>query len=65
MDDAASLPEFYFAACLLHHVPAQVLIGREKDGLPGRNLANDFLGVAGSADDVAQRFHFRAAIDVA
>src|SRR5882757_1753500 len=64
VNDAATLPEPQFAACLLHQVAAQVLVWPENDGLLERNLADNFLRIARSADDIAQGFYFGAAIDV-
>ena len=50
---------------LLDQVPAQLLVRREEDRPAGGNLPDDPLGVARRADDVAQRLHAGAAVDVA
>src|SRR6266550_552682 len=65
VDDATTLPEPQFPACFFHQIAPQMLVRREKDGLLGRDLADDFLRIARCADDVAQRFDPSAAIDVA
>src|ERR1700730_12495655 len=65
VDHAAALPEPHFPACFYHQIASKILVRREKDWLLGWNLADNFLRIARCADDVAQRFDLRAAIDVA
>ena len=46
VNDAAARPKRQFAARFLHQEAPEVLVRREQNGLLGRNLADNFLGVA-------------------
>ena len=64
VDHAAPRPKPHFASRIPDEEAAQMLIGREQDGLLGRNLPDDFLRVAGGADDIAERLDLGAAVDI-
>ena len=64
VDVTVALPQIHLAAGLLHDPRAEILVGHEEDIAVGRRGPDDFLRVAARADDVGERFHAGAAIDV-
>ena len=64
VDVTIALPQVHLAAGLFHDPGAEVLVGDEEDGAVGGGLVDDLHGVAGGADDVAERLHAAGAVDV-
>ena len=58
------LPQIHLAARAFRDPRSKILIGHEKNISIGRRGAHDFVRIAARANDVALRFHARAAIDV-
>ena len=61
---AVALPKRHGAVCLFGYPGAEVFVRHEEEVAVFRGGFDDFLGVAASADYVAQCFDFRAAVDV-
>lgn len=59
-----AFPEGHGATGLFHDPLPEVFIGHEEEFLVLRRSVDDFLGVAAGDDDIAQRLHCGAAIDV-
>ena len=59
-----SPPEGHGASGLLHHPGAQILVRHKKDVAIGRAGIHDLHRVSARADDVAERLHLGAAVDV-
>ena len=64
VDVAVAFPEVHLAAGLLDDPGAEVLVGDEEDGAAFGGEVDDFHGVAGGDDDVAERFDPAGAVDV-
>ena len=64
VDVTVTLPKIHPASGVLDHPGAEVLVGHEKNIAIGRRGADNFLRVAAGADDVGERLHPCAAIDV-
>ena len=65
MHDAAAWPEGELAAALALHPAAQVLVGGKQDRPVGWQLLHQIHRVTAGADQVAEGFHRRRAVDVA
>ena len=65
MHDAAAWPEGELAAALALHPAAQVLVGGKQDRPVGWQLLHQIHRVTAGADQVAEGFHCRRAVDVA
>jgi len=64
VDVTGTAPHVHFAAGLLLHPVPEVLVGDEEDVAVRRRFLDDADGVATGADDIAERLHSGAAIDV-
>src|SRR2546423_13643687 len=64
MNVTVTLPQIHFSTCPLDHPGAEILIRHEKNVAISWCGAHDLLGIAARANDVGERFHSRAAIDV-
>ena len=64
VDVTVTLPKIHPAPGALDYPGTEVLIGHEKNIAIGRRGADNFLGVATGANDVGERLHPCAAIDV-
>jgi len=64
VDVTRTLPEIHFPTGLLHDPCAKIGVGDEKDRAVNRCLVDNFHRVAGSANDIAESFHTRRAVDV-
>lgn len=61
---AGTVPDHHIPTGLLHQIGAQVLVGRENDGLILRDTLNDLDRIGGRAADVGQGLHLRRAVDI-
>ena len=64
VDITVALPQIHLAAGLLHDPGTEVFVRDKKDGPVSGSELDDFHGVAGGADDVAERFDAAGAVDV-
>ena len=64
VDIARAFPKVHLATGLFNDPLTEVGIGNEKNGAVGGGFLDDESGVAGGADDIAERLHAGRAIDV-
>ncbi len=64
VDEAGAVPEVHFASGLFHDPCAEVGIRDEENGAVCGGFFDDFDGIAGCADDVAEGFDSGGAVDV-
>src|SRR4051812_13323573 len=64
MNITIALPQIHRTPGPLDHPGSEILVGDEEDVAIGGRSADDLLGIAACADDIGERFHAGAAIDI-